>query len=845
MCSSQVSKENVTENDYKKWSTLIDEKISPDGNWVSYKLKYDVGSDTLFAKNIQNEKVIFFPNGKDLVFTNCSTWLLYTNANKELGVYNLKTNQTKMHNDYLSYESSSLGKHLAIHKKVEAKKILEVYTAENTTPKLIPDIQSFKWSPDKKLATITDHEVKLYLFTHNIEEIVVHKSSSLAKFTKLLWSKDGNTLVFLEEITNRNGTSGSHKIYSYDCKSRKLKVLNPQTNDFFLDSSIVAYSSYPLIMSASGNKIFFYVSKDSILIEKQKQVQIWDASTPFEYPAQQDYEMLQNAPKLAVWDKETDDISVLATRERPTVMLTPDRNYALSYSSTTYEPEYKTTTTVDYYIKSLKTKQQHLFISNQTTGAFTMSASLKGNFISYFRDKHWWVYDIINERHTNVTKNIDTSFDNTDSDRPGLSHGYSGPGWTSDDKFLIVYDKFDIWLITANGETKKKITNGRENNIRFRICEYLYSESFTRSITDFPTRNFDLSKGLILEATGKDNKSGYYKWTEDGKLLKIVYGDSKVSRLKKAKKSNTYMFVEETFQIPPQLKIANDKTKEPELIVQSNSHYKKYNWGEAEIIQYANKKGEKLQGALYYPANFTKGKQYPMIVHIYEKLSNQIHKYNNPSLYSGTGFSHTNYVLDNYFVFMPDIRYELGNPAISATDCVLSAVATVIEKGDIDPKRIGLIGHSFGGYETSFIITQTSIFAAAVAGSSTSDPFTSYLTLNFDYRRSLGWKFESQQFRMGFSPFTNLDAYIKNSPLMQAAKINTPLLTWTGNEDKTVNWKQSIALHLALRKLQKRNIFLVYPEEGHHLSNSEAKLDLSKRTKNWFDHYLKDMPLTF
>lgn len=845
MCSSQVSKGNLTENDYKKWSNLSDEKISPDGNWISYKLKYDTGQDTLFVKNIHTGKAISFPNGNDQLFSNCSTWMLHSNATKELAVYNLKTGQTKWHKNFLSYESSGLGKYLAIHKNSEEKKILEIYTAENDKPEIIPDIQSFKWSPDSKLATITDYEVKLYLFTNKIEEIVVLKSSSLAKFTKLLWSKDGNTLVFLEEITNKNSASGSHKIYSYDCKSRKLQVLHPQTNDMLHETSIVAYSSHPLIVSDNGNKIFFYVSSDSITIEKQKLVQIWDASTPFEYPAQQDYEMHQNAPKLAVWDKKTDTISVLATRDQPTVMLTPDRNHAISYSSTTYEPQYELNAPVDYYITSLKTKEQHLLISNQTTEPFTMNASLGGNFINYFRDEHWWVYDIMKNRHTNVTKNIATAFNNTDTDDAGLSHGYRGPGWSSDDKFLIVYDKFDIWLISANGETKKKITNGRENNIRFRICEYLYSESLGRSITDFPTRSFDLSRGLILEARGKDNKSGYYKWTADGKLHKIVYGDCKVSRLQKSKKNNTYMFVEETFQIPPRLKIAHDKIKEPKLMLQSNRHYKNYNWGKAEIIQYMNNKGEKLQGVLYYPANFIRGKQYPMVVKIYEKLSNRIHEYSNPSLYNRIGFSHANYILDNYFVFMPDIRYELGNPAVSATDCVISGVAAVVEKGSIDPKRIGLIGHSFGGYETSFIITQTSIFAVAVAGAALTDPFMGYLTLNFDYGRSLGWKFESQQFRMGFSPFTNLDAYIKNSPVMQAAKIDTPLLSWTGNEDKSVYWEQSIALHLALRKLQKRNVLLVYPGEGHSLSNPEAQSDLSKRTKNWFDHYLKGIPLTF
>ena len=67
-------------------------------------------------------------------------------------------------------------------------------------------------------------------------------------------------------------------------------------------------------------------------------------------------------------------------------------------------------------------------------------------------------------------------------------------------------------------------------------------------------------------------------------------------------------------------------------------------------------------------------------------------------------------------MFQPDIVYEIGKPGTSAVDCVTSGVKKVIELGYADPKHIGMQGHSWGGYQSSYIVTQTDMFAAVVTG---------------------------------------------------------------------------------------------------------------------------------
>ena len=91
-----------------------------------------------------------------------------------------------------------------------------------------------------------------------------------------------------------------------------------------------------------------------------------------------------------------------------------------------------------------------------------------------------------------------------------------------------------------------------------------------------------------------------------------------------------------------------------------------------------------------------------------------------------------------------------------------------------------------------------------------------------------------QQYRMGISLFEDFEKYVANSPISSAATIATPVLNWAGKKDMAVNWEQGLELHLALRRLEKENIFLFYPNDGHILTNLESQLDLNKRIKEWF-----------
>ena len=277
-------------------------------------------------------------------------------------------------------------------------------------------------------------------------------------------------------------------------------------------------------------------------------------------------------------------------------------------------------------------------------------------------------------------------------------------------------------------------------------------------------------------------------------------------------------------------------------MVQSNPQHFNYHWGTSQLINYTNSKNQQLQGVLYYPVDYNPVKKYPMVVYIYEKLSQHLHSYVNPTLHNNIGINTSNLNAQGYMVLHPDILYTIDDVGISATDCVVSATKAVIAMGIVHPDKIALTGHSFGGYEANFIATQTSLFATIISGAGSSDLVNTYLSIGWNTGKSESWRFEDHQYRMEQPMYANMEGFLRNSPIMQAQNVDTPLLIWTGEQDRQVHYYQSIEFYNALRRLGKKQIMLVYPDNGHILTESTSREDFTHRFEQWLATYLKDVP---
>jgi dipeptidyl aminopeptidase/acylaminoacyl peptidase len=226
-------------------------------------------------------------------------------------------------------------------------------------------------------------------------------------------------------------------------------------------------------------------------------------------------------------------------------------------------------------------------------------------------------------------------------------------------------------------------------------------------------------------------------------------------------------------------------------------------------------------------------------VYIYERLTDGHNTYARPS---ANGFNRSVYTSNGYAVLMPDITYHVNDPGMSAVWSVVPAVKAAVATGIVDPKRVGLQGHSWGGYQTSFLVTQTDIFAAAVAGAPLTNMISMYSLIYKNSGGTNGAIFESSQGRFTSGYSDNWEAYARNSPIYHAQNVKTPLMILHNDQDGAVDFTQGIEYFNTLRRMDKPVILLEYPGENHGLARPANQQDYTVRMKEWFDHYLQGAP---
>ena len=251
----------------------------------------------------------------------------------------------------------------------------------------------------------------------------------------------------------------------------------------------------------------------------------------------------------------------------------------------------------------------------------------------------------------------------------------------------------------------------------------------------------------MLRAEGEDGKTGYFKWDAVNGEKPIIYTDRYIDQLNYSSEKSSFFFREQRFDMPPRLSVKKNR-EQSTVFFNSNTHQQKYYWGKSELITYENSKGNKLKGVLFYPADYDPEKKYPMIVKVYETQSKELHVYDNPTQYNSNGFNISILTAENYFIFLPDILLEEKNPGFSAADCAIAGTKKIIDLGIIDPSKIGIMGHSFGGFESLFTITQTPLFSAAIGSGAITDLNSYYHTVNQNTGQPDIWRFESEEWNM-------------------------------------------------------------------------------------------------
>jgi len=508
----------------------------------------------------------------------------------------------------------------------------------------------------------------------------------------------------------------------------------------------------------------------------------------------------------------------------------------------------------DVYVVDLKTGARKLLWKKRPSTNGIGQASPDGKKALFFgSDGHYWVLDLATFDSVNVSRKAPVSFVNTEDDHNNIwPLPVPARGWTKDGSAVLLSDNWDIWKVpVAAGQPAVNLTvDGRKNQVRYRQL-YNWSEESPvaggggrggRGGGGGAATGVDLSKPMYIGTYGEwTKKEGVSRVDPNTTGAKTILFEDARYGIQKARDAEKFVFTQQTFVDFPNYWASAGDFKDATQLTDVNPQMKELAWSSGtRLINYTSDKGDKLQGAMYLPANFDPKKKYPMLVTIYEKRSQNKNGFVNPSETQTPNARM--YTSNGYIVFDPDIVYKTNDPGMSAVWCVVPAVKAAIATGFVDATNVGLWGHSWGGYQTAFLVTQTNIFKSAIAGAALTDMVSMYSSIYWNTGGTNQAIFESSQGRFKGNFIDNYDAYIRNSPAFHAKKQQTPLILLHNDKDGAVDFNQGITHFNTLRQLNKEVVLLEYVGENHGLARPANQKDYAQRMGEWFDHYLQGKP---
>jgi dienelactone hydrolase len=491
-----------------------------------------------------------------------------------------------------------------------------------------------------------------------------------------------------------------------------------------------------------------------------------------------------------------------------------------------------------------------LYVQDVLTGARTklkdgvndryVQVSPAGKYILYLENDHFWTINLATRAIVNITKNASTTFVDRESDATSMEKPPFGvAGWTSDDQAVLLYDKFDVWQLAPDGSRSVKLTPGAADQTRYRLVR-------PEPLAAGDDPSIDLTRPVYLSAFGILSKKSGYGRLNPGRpgqaaFEKLIWLDKSIGPIGKAKDAEVYSYLAQGYDDSPDIFIGGANLSDAKQATTTNAFQEKFAWGRSEVVDYTGEKGLKLQAALYYPAGYEPGKQYPMIVEVYERLSDQVHRYEAPS--ERSYYNSSVFTTQGYFVLRPDIVFTPRQPGLSVVQCVTAAVKKVLTAGNVDPKRVGVVGHSWGGFDTAYLATHTKgVFAAAVAGAPITNLVSNYGNHHWTSGIAETDHIETGQQRMEVPLWEDLQEYISNSAVFNVQNMTVPLLIEVGDNDGTVHWHQGLEFFNIARRAKKNVVLLQYNGEDHGLRQKKNQVDYTRRILAWFGHYLKGQP---
>ena len=873
------TKTPVPQSEWAKWESLDfgDKGLSADGAWLVYRVRRASGHHELRLSALTPDgKNQVIPLGEAPAFSADSQFLAYTigvheddeeklkkdkkPVRKKLGLMKLASGEITTFENIESFRLSPAGAYLAMrHYPPERPStpppspndappdpqgapltVRDLAAASNTS---FGNVAAFAWQPNGFLlamTTSTDGKAgnAVQLFDPKDATLRVLDSAS-AQYHGLTWRRDSKDIAVLRTHPDEKFEDETCDVLVFQDSARKI-VFDPTSSGAVPAGMRIMKHRAPT-WSENGKILFVGLApwerKSPPLRKKPGEeepasVEVWHSRDP---------RVMSEQKLTAARDRQRSSTAALHLGPAPRLVqlsTNPDeriaelRSFVLALDPEPYEelamfgrPYH------DVYRLDFDSGQRTRVLEKVDGTIQRASVSNTGRYVVYPRGKDLWLCDVSSGTQTNLTGGLASAvFINKEFDHPvSQLPPYGIAGWTKDDRSALVYDEFDILEFFTDGSQHRRLTSGASEQL---VHRYLRLDPDERFI--------DTEKPLYASLFGKWTKRSGFARIQNGKAEPLTLLDKYADGLLKAKDANQFAWVVQAYDDSPDYFSAGPDFSNARRVTETNPSQKNYAWGRSELIEYRSPQGVRLQAALRYPAGYEPGKRYPMIVSFYERVSQQHHRYfalSDRDMYNDSVFTSL-----GYFVLRPDIVFRPRDPGLSIVECLTAAVNKVLENKAIDPKRVGITGHSWGGYGTVFTSTHSKLFAAAVAGAPLTNLSSSYGEVYWNTGIPETGHAETGQERMDVPVYEDTAAYVRNSATFAANRMDVPLLIAHGDKDGACDLHQSIEMYNAARRAGKQLVLLVYGGENHGLVTKSVRLDYQRRSIEWFGHYLKGEP---
>jgi len=830
--SQNKSKPQIDSFAVNNWEHCRPAQISPDGKFAAYMVDHQEnnGQTAIFqstdGKWIRKFKGCDF--GRRSRFILNSSFGMLWKGNDSLILVKLGTDITKtIAGVALGDQPDQYDKDWIVKK---SKETLRFENLKNNKKHHFENVKDFVFSRTgnqvlivKKIQTDKQSILLIDLSKGTIKEI--WQGDGLAEKS---FSSTGNVLLYV----NDGQKKGS--IWFYNSKDPAKKIISSEG----FEKTGLELTSKDLRFSDNGRQILFTtkaitavksVKKDNA--KKGSKVTVWNYADKTYMPAQINPDAFtrptnQDATFNQVYNLSNAKIFSLRAGEE----------FAQSYHdrflvSQKFDSERLTDSI--YSVNAPIGKRTNFTVIDEAKLIGGGKESPDGRFKLYYdlAKTQWWMIDLLTGREKYLSDNYHVSFGEVNlEDNWVIGSGPVG-FFSSDSKYVFLGDIYgDIWKVSLlNSVPPINVTAnvGYKENIFFKPV-------FSSNVV---TKNQVILKGINWVT----KMAGYYilDLSKSSKPILLSQTDKFFDDdIQKAKNAEAFVIRRMSASVSPNIYFSKDlKSFEALSDVKPEQ---KYNWLTSQLLTFKGFDGKPANAVLYKPENFDPNKKYPIILTYYTRMSDALNIYERPGM-SYAAINIPWFVSRGYLICTVDIHYEQGETGFSALKSVNLAADQLVKLPFVDTTNIGLQGHSFGGYETNFIVIHSTRFAAAQAGAGPSELIGLYLDVQ-NKTAPNNILFETGQMRMGKSIWEIPDNYLRNSPVMSADKVTTPLLLLHNSGDYRVPFAQGRNMFNALRRLGKPVWLLDYDGDGHTIFHEENAIDFTRRLEQFFGHYLKGEP---